>query len=147
MKSDSKKYIIAMAINTGIVIVYYILAFLIIPNAPVLSFIEEDLDIILISLPIMIISVVMVICRKSFRVWVIPDIVFCVLVFATSSENFHPYGVGLFGFGPVSKTYERKVALIESAIILIVLLGTQLAAKLVSGLVVRLKSKSTLDKS
>ncbi len=79
MQSDSKKRIIAMAINTGIVIVYYILTFLIIPNTPGLNFIEEDLDFILISLPIMIISVVIVICRKSFRVWVVPDIVFCVL--------------------------------------------------------------------
>ncbi len=142
MQSDSKKRIIAMAINTGIVIVYYILTFLIIPNTPGLNFIEEDLDFILISLPIMIISVVIVICRKSFRVWVVPDIVFCVLVFATSGENFHPYGVGLFGFGPAYKTYERGCALIGSIIILAVLLAAQSAAKLVSGLVVRLKSRS-----
>lgn len=137
---DKKKQIITIAINTAIVVVYYILAFLVIPKIPAISFIEEDLDFLLISLPVMLISIVMIIVGKRFRVWIIPDIVYCVLMFAVSSESFHPYGVGVFGF--FYKSYRRDAAFYESVGILAIMLIVQALAKLILRLVVRIKNKS-----
>lgn len=137
---EKRKRIITIAINTAIVVVYYILAFLVIPKIPVIGVIEDDLDWFLISLPVMLFSIVMIIVGRSFHVWIIPDIVYFVLMFAVSSESFHPYGVGLYGI--FDKTYRRDVAFYDGAAILAIMLILQATAKLILRLAVKIKSKS-----
>lgn len=131
LKEHSKEIVI----NTVVVITYYIIAFLIIPNIPATSHIEIDLDSLLITLPLAVISVIMEVCQKHFRVWIIPDVIYCFLAFAISSESFHPYGVGVFF------SYHRDVALIECLVLLVLLLLVQLIVKLLMNLVKTIKAR------
>ena len=62
LKEHSKEIVI----NTVVVITYYIIAFLIIPNIPATSHIEIDLDSLLITLPLAVISVLWRFVRNIF---------------------------------------------------------------------------------
>lgn len=53
------------------------------------------------------------------------------------NDNYHPYGIGVFGFDPLNRTYERDIALIESIIVLAIMLIVQSVAKLLTRLIKR----------
>lgn len=84
-------------------------------------------------------NTIMMINEQHLWLWIVPDIIYCVLMITTSNDNYHPYGIGVFGFDPLNRTYERDIALIESIIVLAIMLIVQSVAKLLTRLIKRKK--------
>lgn len=140
MKSNLKKHILMTALNIVVVVVYFAISFFALPNIPGIGkSISTDLDVIIISLPILLISIIMMINEQHLWLWIVPDIIYCVLMITTSNDNYHPYGIGVFGFDPLNRAYERDIALIESIIVLAIMLIVQSVAKLLTRLIKRKK--------
>ena len=134
MKSNLKKHILMTALNIVVVVVYFAISFFALPNIPGIGkSISTDLDVIIISMPILLISIIMLINEQHLWLWIVPDIIYCVLMITTSNDNYHPYGIGVFGFDP------RDIALIESIIVLAIMLIVQSVAKLLTRLIKRKK--------
>ena len=131
MKSNLKKHILMTALNIVVVVVYFAISFFALPNIPGIGkSISTDLDVIII---------IMLINEQHLWLWIVPDIIYCVLMITTSNDNYHPYGIGVFGFDPLNRTYERDIALIESIIVLAIMLIVQSVAKLLTRLIKRKK--------
>lgn len=140
MKLGLKKYVTMTALNIVVVIVYFAISFFVLPNIPGIGkSISTDLDVIIISLPILLISIIMMIYEQHLQFWIVPDIIYCVLMITTSNDIFHPYGIGVFGFDPLNRAYEKDIALIESIIVLTIMLIVQSVVKLLNRLIKRKK--------
>jgi len=99
--------------------VYFAISFFALPNIPGIGkSISTDLDVIIISLPILLMSIIMMIYEQHLLLWVVPDIIYYVLMITTSNDSYHPYGIGVFGFDPLNRAYERDIAFIQSVIVL-----------------------------
>lgn len=85
MKSNLKKHILMTALNIVVVVVYFAISFFALPNIPGIGkSISTDLDVIIISLPILLISIIMMINEQHLWLWIVPDIIYCVLMITTS---------------------------------------------------------------
>lgn len=142
MKSDAKRDIIIITVNTLVMIGVFLIKFVLLPRIPNIqltssSSITSFLNWVVIPL-IFIIGLALEQQRVLF--WIIPDFVYCALSF-TISEKVLDYGIGVVGFFTTAH-YSRDVALIDRLLTFALLLIMQFAVKLLIKLIKKVGGKS-----
>lgn len=142
MKSDAKRNIIIITVNTLVMIGVFLIKFVLLPRIPNIqltnsSSITSFLNWVVIPL-IFIIGLALEQQRVLF--WIIPDFVYCALSFAIS-EKVLDYGIGVVGFFTTAH-YSRDVALIDRLLTFALLLIMQFAVKLLIKLIKKVGGKS-----
>ena len=142
MKSDAKRNIIIITVNTLVMIGVFLIKFVLLPRIPNIqltnsSSITSFLNWVVIPL-IFIIGLALEQQRVLF--WIIPDFVYCTLSFAIS-EKVLDYGIGVVGFFTTAH-YSRDVALIDRLLTFALLLIMQFAVKLLIKLIKKVGGKS-----
>lgn len=142
MKSDAKRNIIIITVNTLVMIGVFLIKFVLLPRIPNIqltnsSSITSFLNWVVIPL-IFIIGLALEQQRVLF--WIIPDFVYCALSFAIS-EKVLDYGIGVVGFFTTAH-YSRGAALIDRLLTFALLLIMQFAVKLLIKLIKKVGGKS-----
>lgn len=144
MKSDTKRNLIIITVNTLVMICFFLIKYVFLPRIPNIqltssSSITSFLNWVVIPL-IFIIGLALEQQRVLF--WIIPDFVYCALSFAIS-EKVLDYGIGVVGFFTTAH-YSCNIALIDRLITFIAILIMQFAVKLLIRLIkkVGVKPKS-----
>lgn len=142
MKSDAKRNIIIITVNTLVMIGVFLIKFVLLPRIPNIqltssSSITSFLNWVVIPL-IFIIGLALEQQRVLF--WIIPDFVYCALSFAIS-EKVLDYGIGVVGFFTTAH-YSRDAALIDRLLTFALLLIMQFAVKLLIKLIKKVGGKS-----
>ena len=130
MTADKKRSITLIGVNTAVMVLLFSIKFVLLPKIPGINLIDGfDLYIPLAVVPIPLISIIGMIKEKHLRFWIIPDLVYCVLTFIYSGID-HTYGIGMRGFFG-NDYYDRRWALIDRLVALVLMLLLQLAVKLI----------------
>ena len=142
MKPVAKRNIIIIAVNTLVMIGFFLIKFVLLPRIPNIqltssSSITSFLNWVVIPL-IFIIGLALEQQRVLF--WIIPDFVYCALSFAIS-EKVLDYGIGVVGFFTTAH-YSRDAALIDRLLTFALLLIMQFAVKLLIKLIKKVGGKS-----
>ena len=142
MKPVAKRNIIIIAVNTLVMIGFFLIKFVLLPRIPNIqltssSSITSFLNWVVIPL-IFIIGLALEQQRVLF--WIIPDFVYCALSFAIS-EKVLDYGIGVVGFFTTAH-YSRDAALIDRLLTFALLLIMQFAVKLLIKLMKKVGGKS-----
>ena len=142
MKPVAKRNIIIIAVNTLVMIGFFLIKFVLLPRIPNIqltssSSITSFLNWVVIPL-IFIIGLALEQQRVLF--WIIPDFVYCALSFAIS-EKVLDYGIGVVGFFTTAH-YSRDAALIDRLLTFALLLIMQYAVKLLIKLIKKVGGKS-----
>lgn len=130
-----RRYIGVSVINAAIVALYFIIIFINLPNTK--YSLTADLGLIEISFPIFLISIIMMIFEKHLRLWIVPDIIYCLLIFIVYNEDYHPYIINKLD--NYYFFYDKEEVLIESVIILVLMLIVQGFVRLIMGIIKRVK--------
>lgn len=137
-----KRNIIIIAINTSVMIFFFLIKFILLPQIPEINLSSgSDLDFLLTWVPIPLISIIGIVLEQHVRFWIIPDFVYCALSFAVSGEDC-PYNIGMTGFFTASH-YSREMALIDRLLIFAAILLMQFVIKLLIRLVKKIRCKKT----
>ena len=142
MKSDAKRNIIIITVNTLVMIGVFLIKFVLLPRIPNIqltssSSITSFLNWVVIPL-IFIIGLALEQQRVLF--WIIPDFVYCAMSFAIS-EKVLDYGIGVVGFFTTAQ-YSRDATLIDRLLTFALLLIMQFAVKLLIKLIKKVGGKS-----
>lgn len=145
MKSNTKRNIFFICVNTAVMILLFLYKYIMIPQ--IISYEElvrlergtSGLAVFLFWVPIPLISIVGMIIEQHLRYWIIPDVVYCLATLFYSRVD-HTYGIGMFGFFGHYE-YNWNIALISRLIDLVLMLLLQLAIKLLIMLVKKIDQK------
>ncbi len=137
-----KRNIIIIAINTSVMIFFFLIKFILLPQIPDINLSSgSDLNFLLTWVSIPLISIIGMALQQHVRFWIIPDFVYCVLSFAVSGEDC-PYNIGMSGFA--ESHYSRGIALLDRLLTFGAILFMQFAIKLLIRLVKKLKMQKSI---
>lgn len=140
MTADTKRSIKLIVVNTSVMVLLFLIKFVLLPKIPDINLTDgSDLWFLLTWIPIPLISIIGMIKEQHLRFWIIPDLVYCILTFVYSGSD-HTYDIGMFGlFGNVY--YDRRWALVDRLVALVLMLLLQLTVKLIIMLVNKGKTR------
>ena len=141
MKPGTKRSITLIAVNTAVMVLLFLGKFVLLPKIPGINLSDGSVLFFLLTwIPIPLISIIGMIKEQQLRFWMIPNLVYCILTFIYSGID-QTYDIGMFGlFGNVY--YDRRWALVDRLVALVLMLLLQLAVKLIIMLVNKNKKRS-----